>query len=95
MTVEQRESETAHGVPFPGFDMLEQLEYAIKMNNDAKQDGWTDTVLDIIADHCPFNVGTMEIAAAVYEVLGFEHWRDLSAWVVDDMCADFFNKGAA
>ena len=34
MTVEQRESETAHGVPFPGFDMLEQLEYAIKMNND-------------------------------------------------------------
>lgn len=91
MTVEKRISQTAHSVPAPNFDWDKELTLAMQMNEDAKTDHWPDRTMKIIAEYCPFEVSPYEIPNKVKEVLGFSTWSDLSAFVVDDMCLDFFN----
>lgn len=98
MNIEYRESNTAHSVPEPTFDLPEQLLEAIILNDDAKgqehtyEDQWRERTLEILLKYIPVaDVSGGEVVAAVRNVLHINSWRHLSRFVVDDMCLDFFN----
>lgn len=94
MTVEERVSTNSHGVPAPDTsteNLCRELSLAIQMNHDANKGGWPLTTLKILKQYSYFPVGYAEIPEAVNKVLGFNTWGQLSAFVVDDMCLDFFN----
>lgn len=99
MTVEARESTTAHGINPPNTqasyldqDIQEVIllnEYAKTLNSDHK--AW-----EILANHLPFIVTPDEIDSAVIDFgdktkNNLHFWSEICVWVRDDMCAEFFN----
>lgn len=95
MTVEARNSNTAHAVPAPNLSnnfMREQFAETIQLNSDAREKGWKKTTTDLLIKHIPVQVNEDEIVRACNEVIGFKNWREVSIFVRDDMCLDFFNK---
>jgi hypothetical protein len=96
MTVEERVSTTAHGVPAPSTDVNKQLEMAIELNHIAKGRLWTPRVPEILQDYSPLTLPSAgECQKAVLRVTGYGTWGELSRFVVDDMCLDFFNLALA
>lgn len=97
MTVETRVSTTAHTVPVPNTTttfLCEQLQKATIMNHDAATGAaWPEATVSILIDTCKLSPKptTTELAVAVSKVTGFNTWRKVARFVVDDMCADFFN----
>lgn len=96
MTVEQRNSTTAHGIPTPSVDVAKQLEMAIELNHIAKGRLWTPRVPEILQDYCPIPLPSAgDCKNVVMNVTGYGTWGELSRFVVDDMCLDFFNLALA
>lgn len=94
MTVEARDSQTAHNVPAPNLEpkkLNEQIQEAIQLNQDATQEGWRKTTLDILKKYMPFDVSDQEIIDSVRIVTGHKSWKDVSTFVIDDECLEFFN----
>lgn len=94
MTIEARDSQTAHNVPAPNLEdknLSEQLQEAIQLNQDATQEGWRETTLEILKKYIPFSVSNEEIKKAVFDVTGHKGWNEVSKFVVDDECLEFFN----
>lgn len=98
MVVESRVSTTAHTVPIPNLtseNMCNELGKTIMLNSDGKGSGisWPQTTIDILISYSKLNPkpSRKEIINSVREVLGFNSWHEVSKFVVDDMCLDFFN----
>lgn len=92
MFVEKREAITAHAVNPPEFDRTEQFRMAWELNEAAKFKGWSVNTWDLIKANTPFELtSSMSLA----KVTGFNDWRDVTVFVQDDMCLDFFNLALA
>jgi len=94
MTVEQRESTTAHGLEEPLFDQDEQLSQAIRLNHLAAGDQDSLTwfhVVEIIDDQLPIITTYREVAEAVRSVMKMNTWREVVQFVQNDQCTEFFN----
>lgn len=99
MTVEKRDSTTAHGLkPFPVDDVAfrtKQLEEAIILNAAAGKgymDSWSDETISILKKYIPLPFLTKKkIEDAVAEVMDMYSWREVSEFVVDDECSEFYN----
>lgn len=95
MTVEYRDPTTAHGIPVPNLSaakMAKECQYAIQMNHDYHYKGWRQPTIDILIKYSPIpNLTKEEIVKSVYDVFGYRSWKEVSEFVVDDMCSDFFN----
>lgn len=64
------------------------------MNHEAKNGpAWPETTVSILINTCRLNPKPTEreLALAVSQVTKFNSWRTITRFVVDDMCADFFN----
>jgi len=88
MTVEKRVSNKAWGIPPPEEKRALQMQESIILNEAAKVGGWSVEVEAIL--HHYFDHG-VDISESVEAVTGFKSWRDLSIFVQDDMCSEFFN----
>jgi hypothetical protein len=98
MTIEARESTTAHGITPPNVSASHialQIQQAVQLNEDAKQEDWQDSTFELIQQYLPIDASGQEIVDATCSVTGFESWAEVSCFVVDDMCADFFNLALA
>ncbi len=100
MNVEKRESNTAHGIPEPNLTPTKitmELEKTMILNEQAKVDDplevkmWQDETLDILAEYIPFAVEHREIRTAVSNVMDMSSWKEVSEFVQDDECLEFFN----
>jgi len=92
MTVELRESTTAHGIPAPSGDRNRELELTIELNSLAKvSQAWHPRVVEILNEYSSIPLTQDKVVNAIYQVTGYRSWKDLSAFVVDDMCSEFFN----
>lgn len=95
MTVEaDREPTTAHGITEPITDVdytWKQVQEAMILNEDAKTEGWDQSTLDILRDYIPIDVTDEEIKQSVLDVCGHSNWREVSLFVQDDACSEFFN----
>lgn len=98
MTVDKTgRTKSAHGIPAPDNsekNMRQQIQETMQMNEDAKHDGWRPDTLDLLEKYLrPYihGVDGDEIVKAVQEVTGFTSWRDLSRFIADDECSEFFN----
>lgn len=95
MTVEKRVSTTAHAIPAPDLspeNMELQIKETIILNDDAKENGWKQSTLDILKKYIPIEVTDKEIKDAVLAVSGYRSRKKVSKFVVDDMCLEYFNK---
>lgn len=97
MTVEKRDSDTAHGLKTPtlpgeeGFneqvaEMLELVECAKEPNDWAK-------VAEVLKPYFPFEVSALELEE-VMEAFGFATWKETVDHVKDDQCWEVFTKVA-
>lgn len=92
MTVEQRDSSTAHGIPPYSTDVEEQLELAIELNDLAKHPGWDQRAIDILQRYSPIPLpSAREVRGIIQKTMGYQSWAQVSRFVVDDMCSEFFN----
>jgi hypothetical protein len=94
MTVELRESTTAHGIKEPNTSaeyLAKDLEQTLKLNEQAKFGGWKTETLDILRENIPFEVYNSEIPKAIKEVTGYDSWQEVVKFVQNDMCLEFFN----
>ena len=98
MTIEKRESELSHGITDPNVSeefLNAQLDEATILNMGAlRQDlmdmGWREDVLKILAKYVS-SEGHVDIVDAVSKVTGFESWAEVTEFVQDDECLEFFN----
>lgn len=99
MTIEERVSTNSHGVPAPpsGAALDHELSLAIELNDLAKRPGWDQRTIDILQPYSPIELpGAAETGRIIRRTTDAANhmiggWRELSAFVVNDMCADFFN----
>lgn len=91
MTVEKRESTTAHAVPAPIFDRKMELQKTIELNHYANFEGWHGGVIEILRQYIPNPTSYNHITTSVMNVTGFRSWREVVVFVQDDMCLEFFN----
>ena len=98
MTVEQRESETAHGLnPPPSVrskefkrqlsDMLMLCQGAKSSANRQEPDAWPAEVLGILHDYSPFEVSNIP---PTLKKFGFGSWAEAVEFVMDDECVEFW-----
>jgi hypothetical protein len=95
MTIELRESNTAHGIPEPDLsfeNLAKQCQHAIQLNEDAKSVGWQKTTFDILSEYIEGPIEGNEIRNAVKDVFGFNNAFELAHWITVDMCSDQFNS---
>ena len=92
MTVERRVSTTAHGIPAPSSDVDRQLQLAIELNDLAKRPGYSPRLIEILQEYSPVLLpSASELRGIIRRTMGFESWAEVSRFVVDDMCSEFFN----
>lgn len=95
MTVEARNSTTAHGIPAPSNDSIhraKELALTIELNHCATQPfGMPDRVVEILQAYSPVPFTKAEAMSAIREVFRMSSWRDVCVFVRDEMCAEFFN----
>lgn len=96
MTVEKRDSKTAHGL-YPPIqpdtpeylkqisDMLELCQGA-KVNAGPNEGHWPERVIEILQEHAPFQMHDVELSLSRF---GFYGWSDCVRFVMDDNCDDF------
>ena len=65
------------------------------MPEDYIYTGWENRVLDILIEYIPFSVDDHNIVHSTAEVLGMESWKEVTEFVQNDMCLDFFNLALA
>jgi len=93
MTVELRESNTAHTVPEPNMEKANmdlQTQETIQLNEDAKEGYWKETTIKILGKYIPA-MEEDEAQAAVMQVMNMSSWQEVSWFVQDDECLEFFN----
>lgn len=102
MTVEaDRTPTSAHGITPPNIDkdhLWKQIEETLLLNEQAKVDiddftdmRWQSETLDILKKYIPFDVEDSEIINSVQDVCGHSSWKEVSKFVIDDECFEFFN----
>lgn len=96
MTVELRESDTAHGLRAPlepgSPEYNQQLSDMIELCQGAKKgvtpdNAWPARVLELLKEYAPFGM-MAEIPTALSE-FGFSSWSECVRFVMDDNCDDF------
>ena len=93
MTVEKRESTTAHKLHAPFTNGMppkaEQLQDMLVLCQDAKADNasYTKSTLDILGKYAPFGLTLVE--ERVRSVTQFHDWAECVDFVRDDECIDF------
>ena len=96
MTIEKRNSRTAHGIPsWDPKKTKSDLEEVIYLNQDGKSNFWPDRVTQILDDHIPVDMKHFEIPSIVSYVTGLESWGAVVEFVQEDMCLEFFNMALA
>lgn len=96
MLVEKRTGKP-HNIPAPDTsveNMDMQLQETIVFNQAALKTGWTAETLRLLHKYISVylpDLDRSEIPRAVEEVLGFSSWGELSVFVQDDECLEFFN----
>lgn len=95
MTVEKRNSQTAHGLrrpSLPGSDIFEQqLRHVLEFVEAAKMTaGYPTELLDMYSDIRPL---TLSYSSAL-ESFGFSSWKQCVVFVKDDECNEFFVRVA-
>lgn len=96
MTVEARESKDAHGIAAPDLsaeNLAKQVEQTIKLNEHAKLPGWQVETLAILNEYLSDIPGTEEVyvPTACINVLNMTSWKEVTEFVQNDMCSEFFN----
>lgn len=94
MIVEKRDSTTAHTVPEPNLTeeyLNKDLQETMFLNKHGRSNKRHPRVLEILSENIPWNPTDDEIKDAVKEVTGHKSWGDVSLFVVDDACTEFFN----
>lgn len=97
MNVELRTSTTAWTIPPPDTSteaMCKQLEVANIMNHEAAgQIRWPEYTVSYLTEHCKINPKPTpaEIRSAIKAVTNLDSWGQVSVFVRDDVCLDFFN----
>lgn len=93
MTVEKREGKS-HGLPKPDTsdkNLFHELGQAIKLNGDAKEPFWKESTLQCIKAYSPVDISYDEIKDYTQKIFGFRHWSEVTEYVQNDMCSEFFN----
>lgn len=75
-------------------NLCDELEKAVLLNHEAATGpAWSQATLEILIDYCKLDPkpSNRELIRAVSQVTKFTSWKAVSRFVVDDMCADFFN----
>lgn len=94
MIVEKRESTTAHTVPQPNLTeeyLNKDLQDTMFLNKHGRSKKRHPRVLEILSENIPWNPTGEEMKEAVKEVTGHRSWGEVSTFVVDDACTEFFN----
>ena len=100
MNVEKRNPRTAHGVSEPNLTptkMSKELEYTLVLNEQAKVDSpfsnqmWQQETLEILTEYIPIELELNEIPTAVAQVMDMSTWKEVSEFVQEDECLEFFN----
>lgn len=92
MTVEQRESMTAHSVPAPSENLTEQLSEAIVLNMDSARGFLSEKGHQILSKYIsPYvEYSKDRYESAIMEVMKLYNWQDVSNFVKEDDCTEFF-----
>ena len=95
MVVEKRVSTKNWGITAPDTsteNLNKELQLAIQLNQDVWTSDWEESTLKILHDYLPEKPEDYEIVDSVKAVMGHDSWKEVSIFVQNDMCTDFFNR---
>lgn len=97
MTVEQRTSTTAHGLPSPTQEgtneYKEQLNDTVHLASHNQDRNWDPEVVEILNKYYPVTIPSRNISTIISE-FGYNNWKSVCDFVRDDECVEFGLKMA-